>query len=117
MTRVLIVEDDDDVRQLLVDILTEEDYSVTQAATYNTGIDALASGSYDLVISDLLLPDGSGRDLINEAEAKRIRTLLITGHPDPMQAFDDDGTLYVPKPFGLDEILERVAHRLFDAVG
>lgn len=67
--RILHVEDDTDIRNL-VKMLLDDSYEIAQAATLKAAREALNSGSFDLVLLDIGLPDGSGLDLI-----KNIRTL------------------------------------------
>ena len=76
---ILCVEDDDDTRLLLVEVLTSEGYEVTDAATVEEGLLALAeAGGFDLILTDYSLPDGTGTSMLQEA---RERGLAAVGTP------------------------------------
>ncbi len=84
--RILLVDDDPQVLKVLGDGLRilGNHYEVTCAASAEAAIEALEADSYDLLISDLRLPNLSGLDLIAYARARQFNlpVILITGHPD-----------------------------------
>ena len=65
--RILIVDDEEDIREGLETLLLLENYRVDQAATANEGLAMLDVTSYDLVLLDLMLPDKSGIDFLQDA--------------------------------------------------
>src|SRR5687768_7058865 len=78
--RVLVVEDETPVRQLLRRGLEAHDYHVIEAADVAAGIGQCAEGNPDLVILDLGLPDRDGRELISEVRAwSRVPILVVSG--------------------------------------
>jgi DNA-binding NtrC family response regulator len=79
MVRILLVEDDPDVRPLLEHILLSEDYQVTTAETVANSIAMLDAQPFDLVICDVNLPDGSGLAVADQATAAGVKTLVVTG--------------------------------------
>jgi DNA-binding NtrC family response regulator len=108
MARILLVEDDPDVRPLLEHILQSERYDVTAAETVTVAIMLLGSQPYDLVICDVNLPDGSGLAVADKAIATGIKALVVTGHglslkPDSLAPYD-----YLLKPVRVGELLETV---------
>jgi signal transduction histidine kinase/CheY-like chemotaxis protein len=114
--RVLVVDDDDDVRQMTDEMLVARGYVVETAASAEAGIDAVRrDGGFDLVLVDYVMPSMNGIDLIAELQRVRpgIRTLLMTGHTD----IDDQDIVsdsIIRKPFNvttLDERIERVLSR------
>jgi signal transduction histidine kinase len=68
--RVLLVEDHDDTRQVLQRLMTRWNHTVTTASTLEQARKALAEGTFDLLLSDLGLPDGSGFDVIEALREK-----------------------------------------------
>src|SRR5689334_9413431 len=80
--RILLVEDDAEILELLGGVLDDAGYDVDRAASFTEGEAKLAAGSYDLV-----------------ADAKGIRTLLVTGDPDQMQVLELRQQPYLQKPF------------------
>jgi diguanylate cyclase (GGDEF)-like protein len=106
--RVLVVEDDHQVRSLVGNYLEREDFEVDQAVDVPTGIDAL-SHEFDVVITDLRLPGASGTELIVAAKSRWPRTqiLVITGLHNPTiaaEALSAGADRYLFKPFGMPEM-------------
>ena len=101
-TRILIIEDDADVRLSLKMLLEDEDFDVVQAGDGKTGLEA-ADPSIDLVLLDLKLPDTSGFDVCRQLRAQSdIPIVMVTAQIDSydmvagLSAGADD---YVTKPF------------------
>jgi DNA-binding response OmpR family regulator len=93
MPRILLVEDDEGVRPLLEHTLISAGHDVDTAGTMESGIIMLEHRAYDLVIADAKLPDGTGMAVIDQALAKDIRGLIITGYAftlpaDAMQKYE-----------------------------
>lgn len=80
MARILLVEDDPDVRLLLEHVLLGAEYGADGAETLAQARALLGSASYDLVIADARLPDGSGIEIADAAKAMGMKTLVITGY-------------------------------------
>lgn len=112
-SRVLVVEDDPSLRLVLVDNLEAEGYAVTAARTVAEARRALDLAGYDLVVLDLMLPDGDGMALAREAKraGRRERVLMLTARTledDIVRGFDAGADDYVVKPYRLRELLARV---------
>lgn len=107
--RVVLVEDDDGVRELLVGVLTHYGYTV---AAYGSGEDALEhEGRFDLLLSDVLLPGVNGPDLAREMRKKHpgVPVLLMsgdTGHVVDPKELDARG--FLQKPFSARTLVTRV---------
>jgi DNA-binding NtrC family response regulator len=111
MKRVLLVEDNSDVRLLLVRVLEDAGYSVETAVTFIRAKDLIVTGQIELLVADLVIPGGgSGADLTRLATAHGVRSVLYTGHPDWA-----DGRKVAPnvpflfKPFRPSELLHELA--------
>jgi DNA-binding response OmpR family regulator len=108
-SRILIVEDSDDLRALMVFILEAEGYAVESARTAEEGLRLLATRRYDLVLSDYALPGQTGAWLLREAVARRLLTqnhaVIVTAHP---QVRDADEFEVIFKPLDFDAFLERI---------
>ena len=80
--RILIVDDDDALRRMLVDYLTTQGYTALGVRSIQQGSEALKSDTFDLVIADLRLEDGSGLDLLKQLKQVAPRTygILMTGY-------------------------------------
>jgi CheY-like chemotaxis protein len=88
-------KDHDEVRRLLADIIQELGHEVECVTTGRKARLRLSPGSPKLVITDVCLPDGSGYQISELAEALGITAVLMSGHPD------ETDLVQLPKPFSL----------------
>jgi DNA-binding response OmpR family regulator len=108
---VLVIDDEADVRDLVADVLASHGHQVTVAAGGREGLARFEAGSYDVVLTDLGMPDLDGREVARAIKSARSDTpvLLLTGWADTADATATglvNGIL--KKPFGLDELAEAV---------
>ena len=107
---VLLVDDDDAVRNGIATNLGELGYRVLQAADGVTALERLDDGDIDILVTDYAMPGMTGAELIRRARRKpqAVRTLLITGYADlPPEERADMELLH--KPFRSEELAERIA--------
>ncbi len=80
--RILVIDDEPDIRESLEALLSEEGYHVELAANATEGLKRLESSSYDLVLLDLMMPDKSGMQVLEEIRARDRETpiFLITAY-------------------------------------
>lgn len=113
MFKILIAEDDAELRQLFSHVLIKNGYSVTGVSNGLEALDRLDEGYYDLIISDIMMPELDGYSLVNQLRGAGITTpvLMITAK----DAFDDmrkgylSGTDdYMVKPINVNEMVLRV---------
>ena len=112
MARILLVEDDPDVRPLLEHILHGEGYETTVTETVTNALALIGQQPFDLVITDVNLPDGSGLRVADAAAAAGRKAMVLTGQglslkPGALAAYD-----YLLKPVRVPELLEAVKKRL-----
>ncbi|MBK8714845.1 MAG: response regulator [Deltaproteobacteria bacterium] len=112
-TTVLVIEDDDAIRQGLVDALEFEGYPVVQAATAPRGLQAAIEGAVGLVLLDLMLPGGDGFEVLKEVRRTRsgLPVIILTARgreADRVQGLRLGADDYVVKPFSVKELLARV---------
>lgn len=116
--RVLVIEDEPPIRQLLRRALESHGYQVVEAADAATGIAQCAEADPDLVILDLGLPDRDGRELIAEVRLwSRVPIVVLSGRAaasEKVAALDLGGSDYVVKPFNMSELLARMRALLRD---
>ena len=101
---ILVVEDDDDVRAFIAETLRELNYIVFRATDAPSALKILASERVDLMLTDVVLPGRNGRDLADEATAKRpgLRVLFMTGYSRNAIVHNgrlDQGVNMIQKPF------------------
>ena len=112
MTRILLVEDDAFLRDGLCEMLEKESYSVSPVSTITDARKEIVGG-FNLVILDVMLPDGNGFDFCAEVRANgnAIPILFLTACDDEIQivrGLDAGADDYVTKPFKLLELMSRV---------
>jgi len=110
--RVIVVEDEPQIRRFVCDALGKAGCTSLQAATARIGLDAAAAGGADLVILDLGLPDMNGIDFIRDLRTWSPLPVLIlsarSAERDKIAALDAGADDYLCKPFGVGELLARV---------
>jgi DNA-binding response OmpR family regulator len=112
MARVLLVEDHPDVHDLLCNVLRQLGHKADCVRTAALARMALAPGAYDLVICNVGLPDGSGRDIAALARAAGIKAVLTSGHPNALQALNAAGVEHLAKPFRIPTLIETIERQL-----
>ena len=114
-SQVLIIEDEPDIRKTIDYNLTKESFTVVQAGSIEEGEKALVSNQIDVIILDLMLPDGSGltlcRDIKSDDKTKHIPIIILTAKTeevDRVVGFELGADDYVTKPFSVRELILRV---------
>ncbi len=115
--RILVVEDERAVRNVLSRILEEAGHFVVGAATMSEARNALARETFDLLLCDIGMPDGSGLALAREVASELADTavVMVTAVDDPSvaeSAFDLGAYAYLVKPFTRSQVLINVASSL-----
>jgi two-component system, cell cycle response regulator CpdR len=116
MFRILLAEDDDVMREYLDRALTRNGYDVTVAATGQVAYELLQSGTFDLLLSDIVMPEMDGIALAQHAQAlpNPPRVMFITGFAAvALHASDSvpDARL-LSKPFHLKDLVSQVGQLL-----
>lgn len=117
VARILVVEDDHELRGLLVRGLEEEGFGATGAATGHEALARLDKDTPDALIVDIGLPDADGRDLTQALRARGISApvLFLTARDslaERLSGFDAGGDDYLTKPFAFAELLARLSSLL-----
>ncbi|MEZ4411039.1 MAG: sigma-54 dependent transcriptional regulator [Polyangiales bacterium] len=112
--RVLLVDDDDDLRSLLSGILRGGGWSVEPCHDGHEALAKLAAGRYDCVVSDVRMPGLDGLSLLDRVRRAAPGTpmLLLTAHgelDDAVRAIGEGAAAYLPKPIGHAALLDAVA--------
>lgn len=111
--KLLIVEDDLSLQELMGVSLVKEGYVVEQATDYASAIDKLGSYDYDCILLDITLPGGSGLDILEHIKASRGRqsVIIISARDsidDKIQGLELGADDYLAKPFHLAELSARI---------
>lgn len=118
---VLVVEDDEELRNLLGRGLREEGFAVEGVATGADALTRVADAEPDVLVVDIGLPDADGRDVCQALRARGVQApiLFLTARDalvDRIAGFEAGGDDYLPKPFALAELAARL-HALLRRAG
>ena len=113
MFKILIAEDDSELRQLFSHVLIKNGYSVTGVCNGKEALDALDKGYYDLIISDIMMPEMDGYELVSSLRAAgySIPGMMITAKDavdDMRMGFVSGTDDYMVKPVNVNEMVLRV---------
>lgn len=111
--KILIIEDEQGLREVIRESLEKEKYIVETAHDYISGLDKIGSYDYDCILIDIMLPNGSGLDLLRELKAMRKKEAVIIisakdAVDDKVAGLDLGADDYLAKPFHLAELHARV---------
>ncbi|MCI6831885.1 MAG: response regulator transcription factor [Clostridiales bacterium] len=111
--RILVVEDEPKLNELITARLRREHYSIDSCLSGDAAMDYLACAQYDLLVLDIMLPGISGLELLRSLRGRGDKTpvLLLTALdsiPDRVSGLDSGADDYLVKPFAFDELLARI---------
>jgi len=116
-TRILVAEDDLAQREVLRDILDEAEYEVRVCASGTEALQVLCSDGFDVLVTDLRMPEMDGIELLHQAKRVRpeLEVVVMTAYATvqtAVKAMKDGASDYLAKPFDKDELLVVVAKAL-----
>jgi two-component system phosphate regulon response regulator PhoB len=113
--RILIIEDEPDIRKTLEYNISREGYKVVSASSLSEGKEQINSSDFSLILLDLMLPDGSGLDLCREIKSDKDKSptpiIILTAKDDEVDkvvGFELGADDYVTKPFSVRELILRI---------
>jgi two-component system KDP operon response regulator KdpE len=110
--RVLVIDDEPQIRKFLEISLRSQGYAVAEAADGRQGLESLATRGADLVVLDLGLPDLDGHEVLRELRAwSHVPVIVLSvraSETEKVRALDGGANDYVTKPFGIQEFMARV---------
>ena len=113
--KILIVEDEPSLREIMVQTLRREQYVVEQAADYASALDKIAGYDYDCILLDIMLPQEDGlsvlRKLRSRSDTRRLPVIMLTARSsefDKVTGLDSGADDYIAKPFGMMELISRI---------
>ena len=120
MVRILVIDDNDQFREMLCECLKSEGYEVVAACDGKEGIDLYRKELTDLIITDVNMPEKSGPELIFELQKDfpDVKIVAISGGTDNAEGYLKDITVLsdvkhiFSKPFDMDEMLQTVKELL-----
>jgi DNA-binding response OmpR family regulator len=116
---ILLVEDERDLMNLTRDLLTDNNYVVHACRSVSDAefVFAREKGSFDLLLSDLILPDGRGTDLalLLRRSKPSLAAILVSGYTDDQDKLErvkKEGLPFLPKPYASESLLRKIAEVL-----
>ena len=111
--KILIIEDEPSLREIMSRVLRQEGYVVESAATYLEADSKVAGYSYDCILLDVMLPDGNGLKLLEHIRnlGKRENVIIVSARDsleDKVSGLELGADDYLPKPFHTAELVARV---------
>ncbi len=108
MKKIYLVEDDHALRELITFLLMDKEYEVEAFANANSFKNKMPNAEADLILLDIMLPDGNGIDICkslkNTENTKNIPVLLMSAHANPSIANDSGANDFIAKPFNVDDL-------------
>ena len=115
--RILIIDDDENIRKVLTTILEDEGYDVESVDTAKKAIERTKRKFYNLALVDIRLPDMEGIELLTRMKntTPKIRKIIITGYPtlqNAVEAINRGADAYILKPFDMEKVLAEIKEQL-----
>ena len=115
--RILIIDDDEDIRKVLKTMLEDEGYSADTAANGKEAIRKSYRKFYNLALIDVKLPDMEGIKLLKRIKdtVPKMRKIILTGYPsiqNAIEAVNQGADAYIVKPFDMDKVLATIKEQL-----
>jgi DNA-binding NtrC family response regulator len=115
--RILVVDDDENIRKVLTTILEEEGYKVDSAETAKEAIEKAKKTFYNVALIDIRLPDMEGIELLTKIRdnVPKMRKIIITGYPtlqNAIAAVNRGANAYILKPFDMEKVLATIKEEL-----
>jgi DNA-binding NtrC family response regulator len=117
IARILIVDDDENIRKVLTTILEDEGYTVESVGTAKKAIAKTGKKFYNLALIDIRLPDMEGIELLTRMKdtVPKMRKIIITGYPtlqNAVEAVNRGADAYIIKPFDMKKTLRTIEEEL-----
>ena len=111
--RILIVDDEDDLRKLLDHVVSTAGYQVVTASDGEEAIAQLSQSDFDVALLDIQMPNKTGIDVLKyiQQNAKPTRPIVLTGYADlknAMEAKEFGAVDFISKPYKLEDILATI---------
>lgn len=114
MKRILVVEDERDIRDVLTETLHRWGYETQTAENGKEGLDAFLAGDFSMVITDIRMPIMDGLEMLKQIKRKKPLTPIVvaTGYPSVDSAVDclaEGADFYIVKPINMDDLKVKIS--------
>jgi DNA-binding NtrC family response regulator len=115
--RILVVDDDENIRKVVIAILEDEGYTVESVGTAKEAIEKTKRKFYNIALIDIRLPDMEGIELLTKIRdtTPRMRKVIVTGYPtlqNAVEAVNKGADAYIVKPFDVKKVLKTIEDQL-----
>jgi DNA-binding NtrC family response regulator len=115
--KILIIDDDENIRKALSAVLEDEGYIVETVDTAKKGMEKTETCFFNLALIDVRLPDMEGVDLLQKLRETnpKLRKIIITGYPtlqNAVAAVNRGADAYIMKPFDVEKMLQTIKEQL-----
>ncbi len=115
--RILVIDDDENIRKVLATIFEDEGYKVDLVDTAKKAIEKTKRNFYNIALIDVRLPDMEGIELLTKMKdtTPKMRKIIITGYPtlqNAIQAVNRGADAYIVKPFNMEKVLKTIEEQL-----
>jgi len=115
--RILVVDDDENIRMVFKMNLEDRGYEVDSAANGQEALDKASRGFYNIALIDIKLPDMDGTALLDTFNEKlpKMKKIIVTGFPtleNAMKAVNEGADGYILKPVKMEELIETIEEHL-----
>jgi DNA-binding NtrC family response regulator len=115
--RILVVDDDENIRKVVIAILEDEGYTVESVGTAKEAIEKSKRKFYNIALIDIRLPDMEGIELLTKIRdtTPRMRKVIVTGYPtlqNAVEAVNKGADAYIVKPFDVKKVLKTIEDQL-----
>jgi DNA-binding response OmpR family regulator len=112
MKHILLLEDDQSIVDMLSALLQDEGYYVSSTGLAGAAKEILERITVDLLVADIVLPDGTAFAAIDEARRRNVACLLMTGSWPHMAELKANGEFHLAKPFRLKDFIANVIQHI-----
>ena len=111
--KILLIEDEKRMAEAVAELLNQEDYQVDVKYDGTSGLEAVLTDNYSIIICDVMLPGLNGFEIVREARINNVKTPIIiltakSDISDKVMGLDSGADDYLTKPFEVEELLARV---------
>ncbi|MBU2559377.1 response regulator [archaeon] len=117
MAKILVVDDDEQLREDVVEMLERDGYEVTDAGTGEEALEKLKKESVDIILTDLMMPGIDGMEVLRQSKKLKpaVRVIMVTGFgtiENAVEAMREGASDYISKPFKIGEVQATVKRAL-----
>jgi len=115
--RILVVDDEDDLRMLLDHVVSSAGYDVTTATDGQDAISKIQNNTFDLALLDIQMPHANGIEVLKyiRSNSPTTKAVMLTGYAElkyAMEAREYGAKDFISKPYKLEEIIKTIEHVL-----